>query len=134
MKKKYWCSIVCAICIVGTAMTAYAASSASLALQTFQKSAESAAIGLSKKAYAEVWNSSKINRSLDCKNLRGVVRISVFMRTNDKLAKGANTTLVENQSRDSSFKLRFESGGGVAGVGKIILVCYSWGILMDPPK
>lgn len=49
MKKKYWCSIVCAICIVGTAMTAYAASSASLALQTFQKSAESAAIGLSKK-------------------------------------------------------------------------------------
>lgn len=59
MKKKYWCSIVCAICIVGTAMTAYAASSASLALQTFQKSAESAAIGLSKKAYAEVWNSSK---------------------------------------------------------------------------
>ena len=37
----------------------------------------------------------------------------------NKLAKGANTTLVENQSRDSSFKLRFESGGGVAGVGKI---------------
>ena len=112
MKKKYWCSIVCAICIVGTAMTAYAASSASLALQTFQKSAESAAIGLSKKAYAEVWNSSKSIYA-------AWSGYPYSCEQTNKLAKGANTTLVENQSRDSSFKLRFESGGGVAGVGKI---------------
>ena len=53
----------------------------------------------------------------------------------NKLAKGANTTLVENQSRDSRFKLRFESGGGVAGVGKIYFQSVILGgILMDPPK
>ena len=119
MKKKYWCGIVCAICIVGTAMTAYAASSASLALQTSQKSAESAAIGLSKKAYAEVWNSSKSTGVLTAKIYAAWSGWPYTCEQTNKVAKGANTTLVENQSPDSSFKLRFESGGGVAGVGKI---------------
>lgn len=122
MNNKFLCSILCSGFILVSAVTAFAASnSASLALQVHETKVESSAVGLATKANAEVWNSTKSTGSVTVKIYAAWDGWPYTCEQTNKLSAGAHATFTESQSKTSSFKLRFESGGGVATVGKITI-------------
>lgn len=121
-RNKLFYAVLCGGFVLAGAITSYAASSsASLALQVHETKVESSAVGLATKANAEVWNSSKSTGNVTVKIYAAWDGWPYTCEQTSKLAAGAHSTFVENQSQTSSFKLRFESGGGVAAVGKITI-------------
>lgn len=121
-RNKLFYGVLCSGFILTSAITVFAANnSASLALQVHETKVESAAVGLATKANAEVWNSTKSSGSVTVKIYAAWDGWPYTCEQTNKLSAGAHSTFVENQSQSSSFKLRFESGGGVATVGKITI-------------
>ena len=119
MKKKRVFAILCMTLILGSVITAHAASCHTLALQVHETKVETDPIGLSKKATADVWNSAKSTGNVTVKIFAAWSGWPYTCEQTNSLAKGANATFVEKQSKDSSFKMRFTSNGGVAAVGEI---------------
>lgn len=121
-KNKLFYSLLCGGFILASAITSFAASSsASLALQVHETKVESAAVGLATKANADVWNSAKSTGNVTVKIYAAWDGWPYTCEQTNTLAPGANASFVENQSKSSSFKLRFESNKGVAAVGKITI-------------
>ena len=115
-------SILCGGFILTSAITVFAASSsASLALQVHETNVESSPVGLATRANAEVWNSNKSTGNVTIKIYAAWDGWPYACEQTNSLSAGAHSTFTENQSRLSSFKLRFTSSGGVAAVGKIFI-------------
>lgn len=121
MKRKWLCGFLCGGVILSSVITAFAASSASVALQPTEKSAESSPVGLATTAYAEVWNSNRSGTNVTVRIYAAWDGWPYTCEQTNTIAKGGYGSYTESQSKSSSFKLRLESGGLVAAVGKIYL-------------
>ena len=122
MKKKLLGSVLCSCFILAGAITAYAsASSASIALQVHENWIESSAVGLATRAEALVINSEKSTGNVTMRIYAAWDGWPYTCEQTNVLTQGFRGTFVEKQSKSSSFRLRLESGGGVAALGKITI-------------
>lgn len=117
LKKCFFGICLCLVLTLGFVTNSYAFSSSSANLFSSKKSAESDAIGLAKVAYAEVYNLS--SKSVKVKFYAAWAGWPYTCEQTGKVEGLTMRSYTENQSKNSSFKLKLTSGGGVDSFGYI---------------